>query len=329
MVVTLARQQLESDYLDVHQNSSEESAIEEVGGYSPGIAGVRLARGIRLGKQLIDRRDVLKASVEKMQATDAEEYDKVISGRTVDLICVAASKVEFLRPLFSSEKVVKEPAKMQESMAKLIDFVNKQSAGQIPLSLISSLGLFSHELLKNTQEHARTNHLGKDYLAHVEGLILGWTRFDSEIFSSDFSGNENLRSYWEREANETESGKSSLRAFQISFFDSGPGFVSRFTGRQVTEMTLEEERKFLIQCLQHKASSKPENAAGEGLPAVLGELRKVGGLMRIRSGRLSLFNVFSPGELERDIFAFEDWTQSLLSPVEGAVVSIIVPLRRG
>ncbi|MOA36275.1 hypothetical protein D3C78_1577880 [compost metagenome] len=113
----------------------------------------------------------------------------------------------------------------------------------------------------------------------------------------------------------------------MSYFDSGPGLVSRFTGRPVTDMSIEEERKFLLNCLQHKATSKSEDAAGEGLPSVLSELRKVGGLMRIRSGRLSVFNVFTRGDMQRDIFDFEDWTEAPLSPAQGAVVSILVPLR--
>lgn len=327
MVVTLARQRLHSDYLDIHPNAPEQAAIDEVCSYSPGIAGVRLARGIRLGKREIDRREVLKSAAEKMQATDAENFDQIVHGRSLDLICVAASKVQYLRPLFASRGIVKEPAEMRKTMEALVNFVNKQSKDKVPDSLVDSLGLFSSELMQNTQEHAVKNHAGKPYLAHVEGMMLGWTRFSEELFSEDFSGNDNLRAYWNKESGKTGSGATSLRAFEVSYFDSGPGLVSRFTGRPVTDMSIQDERGFLLSCLQHKATSKSENAAGEGLPSVLSELRKVGGLMRIRSGRLSVFNVFSPGDTQRDIFDFEDWTKDPLSSVQGAVVSILVPLR--
>ncbi|MNE94530.1 hypothetical protein D3C80_1925090 [compost metagenome] len=92
-------------------------------------------------------------------------------------------------------------------------------------------------------------------------------------------------------------------------------------------MTIEDEKSALLQCLQHNVSSKPEDAAGEGLPLVLSELSKIGGLIRIRSGRLSVFNVFTQGDTQSDHFNFEDWTPSPLAPVQGAVVSILVPLR--
>ncbi|WPO48676.1 hypothetical protein [Pseudomonas sp. S1Bt23] len=327
MVVTLARQRLEHDYLEVHPNISENAAIEEVCSYSPGIAGVRLTRGIRLGQRKIDRRDALIAAVDKMQATDAGNFADVVRGRSLDMICVAGSKVQYLKPLFSARGRVKEHVEMIPTIRMLIDFVTQQSRDKVPNSLVNSLGLFTTELMKNTQEHAVIDHAGKPYLAHVEGMMLGWTRFSEELFADDFKGNTNLESYWKQESNTTESGLTSLRAFEVSYFDSGPGLVSRFTGVPVTEMSRAQEREALLACLQHKATSKSEHAAGEGLPSVLRELRKIGGLMRIRSGRLSMFNAFCRGDSQRDLFQFENWTASELAPVQGAVVSILVPLR--
>lgn len=327
MLVTLARRRLESDFLDIHPNASEEAAIESVCGYAPGIAAARIAKGIRLGKITINRRDTLKAAAEKMQATDAEKFEKVIRGRTLDLICVSGSKVQYLRPLFSAHGIVKEHAEMSETMHTLARIINQQSQERVPESLLSSLGLFSTELIKNTQEHAISDHTGKPYLAHVEGMIFGWTRLNEKLFFEDFSGNTKLTKYWDEESYTTESGVSSLRFFEVSYFDSGPGLVSRFTGRPVGEMSLEEERAFLMKCLKHKTTSKPQDAAGEGLPSVLSELKKVGGLIRIRSGRLSIFNAFSTENTQSELFDFEDWSSTPLAAAEGAVISILVPLR--
>ena len=327
MLVTLARQRLESGFLDIHPNASQEAAIESVCGYAPGIAAARIAKGIRLGEITINRRDTLKAAAEKMQATDAEKFEKVIRGRTLDLICVSGSKVQYLRPLFSARGIVKEHAEMSKTMSRLARIINQQSQEKVPESLLSSLGLFSTELIKNTQEHAVSDHTGKPYLAHVEGMMFGWTRLNEKLFYEDFSGNAKLKKYWDDESETTESGVSSLRFFEVSYFDSGPGFVGRFTGCPVTEMSLEEERALLMKCLKHKTTSKPQNAAGEGLPSVLSELKKVGGLIRIRSGRLSIFNAFSVKNTQQNLFDFEDWCNTPLAPVEGAVVSILVPLR--
>lgn len=327
LIITLARQQLKGDFLDFSQNAKEETLINNIANYSPGIAAIRLSKGIRMGDQTISRRDVLKAAVERMQAADAAEYDKVIRGRIIDLICVAGSKIQYLRPLFSADGVVKTPPEMTKSMKELIEFVNKQSSQSMSESLIESLGLFCSELIGNTQEHATSDHLGNKYSAHVEGLILGWTRLDDDIFASDFEGSQELRDYWERELSTTENKKTSLRAFQISFFDSGPGFAARISGKSIQQMDLEEERKYLLQCLNSRTTTKPEDAAGLGLQMVLRELQKIGGLIRIRTGRMSIYNQFKKNDTTRDLLDFQDWSSDTLAPVVGSVVAILIPLR--
>jgi hypothetical protein len=79
--------------------------------------------------------------------------------------------------------------------------------------------------------------------------------------------------------------------------------------------------------LKKNASTKRETGAGNGYPEVLERLRQVGGLMSIRTGRLRVFQAFSPNE-QRDVFAFDDWADELLAPATGTVVSIILPIRR-
>lgn len=327
LIITLARQQLKNDYLDFSPNLKEDTLINNIANYSPGIAAVRLSKGVRMGEQIISRREVLNEAIERMQAADAGEYEKVIRGRIVDLICVAGSKIQYLRPLFSANGVVKSPPEMTKSIKTLIDFVNKQSSHSVPDTLIESLGLFCSELIGNTQDHATSDHLGNKYSAHVEGLMLGWTRLDDEIFASDFEGSQDLKDYWNRELSTTENKKTSLRVFQISFFDSGPGFASRISGKAVQQMNLEEERGYLLKCLSPRTTTKPEDAAGLGLQMVLRELQKIGGLIRIRTGRMSIYNQFRKNDTSRDLLDFNDWSSDTLAPVAGSVVAILIPLR--
>ncbi|MCO8165374.1 hypothetical protein NJC38_24855 [Pseudomonas sp. 21LCFQ010] len=327
LIITLARQELNGDFLDFSKSVNPESLIDNIANYSPGVAAVRLSKGIRIGDRTFSRRDVLKAAVERMQAADAAEYEKVIRGRIIDLICVAGSKIQYLRPLFSADGVVKTPPDMTKSIRELIDFVNKQSSQGMPETLTESLGLFCSELVGNTQDHATSDHLGNKYHAHVEGLMLGWTRLDEDIFSSDFEGNQELREYWDRELSTTENNKTSLRAFQISFFDSGPGFASRISGKSIKQMNLEEEREYLTQCLSARTTTKFEDAAGQGLQMVLRELQKIGGLIRIRTGRMSIYNQFKKNDTSRNLLDFKDWSSEPLAPVVGSVVAILIPLR--
>jgi len=89
---------------------------------------------------------------------------------------------------------------------------------------------------------------------------------------------------------------------------------------------VDDERDAVLSSLKKNATTKVETGAGNGIPDVLGVLRQVGGLMTIRTGRLRLFTSFKPGE--GDVFQFDEWSDAPLAPAVGAVVSLILPIRR-
>lgn len=331
MLVTWARHAGNS-YLNFHQSNAVNKVLEELGDYSTGIAAVRLTKGIKVGETLITRRDALSYASDKMKNTDSENFGEIISGRTIDMICVSGSFIQFLRPLFfaKSEKAVKDNFGMQELMRKIINRVNHKDKELIPDSLIKTLGIFMHELFLNTQEHATNDFQGIPYIAHVEGIFVSWIQIDEKIYSSDFSGHERLNKFWARDlvTSGDKNIRTTLRCLQMSFFDSGSGFASRSTGQHTEDMDLTEEKQALMKCLLKNVTSKNQVGAGNGLSNVLTELRDIGGMIRIRSGRHAIFNAFSPKEETIDLFDFQDWSSEKLACAEGSVVSILIPLRR-
>jgi hypothetical protein len=183
-------------------------------------------------------------------------------------------------------------------------------------------------LFSNTQEHATVDETGIPYAAHVEGMIVSWNQLDERDYVEDFTGHQRLQQFWEEESTLRSDRSRALRCLQLSFFDSGPGFAARATGRPTNEIDLDTERGALLHCLKKNTTSKTQVGAGQGLPGVLTELSRTGGLIRIRSGRHALFNVFS-NNTSNDLYDFSDWMTGDLAPVSGAVVSLVLPLRKG
>lgn len=333
MLVTWARHSKES-LLSFHEASSVDSVLEKLCDYSPGLSALRIADGIKVGDKVITRRDALLPAANKMQATDNEDYMGIIHGRTIDLICVSGSKVQYLRPLFNSRSSdsVKSKSDMQKLMQTLADKINQYDKNLIPTSLINALGIFTNELFENTQEHAISDFEGTPYSSHVEGLIISWKQIDENQnhYSHDFDSHPDLKNFWNRELKISGNTtiKTSLRCLQLSFFDSGPGLASRRSGKKISSLSLEEERDFLIECLQTRTTTKDQSGAGLGLPNVLAELNNVGGLIRIRSGRHSIFNTFPQDLNLTNAFDFKDWGESNLGAVEGALVTLLIPLRK-
>lgn len=317
-------------HLRYHAANQTQSVLEELCDYAPGIAALRLCEGVTVGEQFVRRRDALEPATGKMAQTDQLLWSRVIKGRTIDFTCVSGSKVQYLRPLFTVRNpgAVKRKEGMFLVLRALSDFIAKSDADLVPSTFLVACAVFASELMKNTQEHATRDHSGQPYLEHAEGLIVSWQAMAGESFRKDFEGHPRLMEFWEREQAPVGDGVSTaLRCLQLSFFDTGPGFAGRATGRRISDLSLEEERKALLDCLRKNASTKKQAGAGNGLPDVLEALREVGGLMTIRSGRLNVFNAFMPGE-NRDQFEFDDWTATELAPAAGAVVSVLLPIRR-
>jgi hypothetical protein len=316
--------------LRFHGANKRTAVLEELCSYAPGIAALRLCDGVFVGDDLARRREALGPAIEKMIATDQLKWAEIIKGRTIDFTCVSGSKVQYLRPLFTerNQRAVKRKEGMYLLLTALSDFIAQSDAEHIPREFLKSCAVFASELMKNTQEHATRDHLGQPYLEHVEGLILSWDEMASESYAADFNSHPELLDFWMREQVPVRDGASTaLRCLQLSFFDTGPGFASRATGKPILALSIEQEREAVFASLSKNATTKSEIGAGNGIPEVLEALRLIGGLMTIRSGRLRLFKSFKPGEVG-NIFEFSDWSNTSLAPVAGTVVSLILPIRR-
>ena len=316
-----------------HASNNIDSVVEKLCDYAPGIAALRMAEGVQVGENFIDRREALRQARAKMQSTDDEDLGSIIKGRCIDMTCVSGMRLQYLAPLFTfrSSNASKDAGEMLMLFKKLFVRIGQQIPELVTDSFLSAVGIFASELFRNTQEHATSNYRHVDYIAHVEGFIASWVVMEERLFKSDFEGHPKLRRFWSRESlisreAGSEPGMSSMRCLQLSFFDSGPGFASRATGKRTCELARKEEREILIECLQKNFTTKQQTGAGQGIPAVLNALREIGGLIRIRSGRHAIFNCFGTDEANQ-IFEFDDWSDEELAEAAGSVITIIIPLR--
>lgn len=286
MLVTWARHS-ENSYLHFHKENEVAKVLEELCGYSVGIAAIRLSKGITVGDIKVSRREAIAPAAERMHATDNEEFSRIIKGRVIDMICVSGSSMQYLKPLFSADGTVKDKSEMPRLMRKLSNVVNTYDKDLVPDSLVKACGIFASELFTNTQQHALSDWQGKPLTAHVEGMFVSWDQIDERLYASDFQGHDRLKAFWDRDLSTSgaQITNTNPRCLQISFFDSGPGFASRAQSQRTMSMTLNDERQALIDCLKKNVTTKKNNSAGQGLPNVLAELRNIGGLIRIRSGR--------------------------------------------
>jgi hypothetical protein len=125
-----------------------------------------------------------------------------------------------------------------------------------------------------------------------------------------------------------------LHLVELSIFDSGPGLAAwrlHETGHRATQP---DEYDAVRACLRTHFSSSHESPRGIGLHEVLGTITELGGLLRVRTGRMQLYRDFAklPYDTahDRDEPYLENWdTRSGVTaapPVSGTFYTLLFPL---
>jgi hypothetical protein len=304
--------------------------LEEACGYSVGIAALAMAGSLKVSGDTVFRQIALLGAKSRIEAAYQGDYGAIARGRTVDLLSVSGAERQYLKPLFnsSSPEKVKDKFDLKATVRGL--GMRTASATDLDESTISALATLTHELFENTQEHAISDERGKIYRRHVELLNAGWIASSDEDAKGDFYGNETLRRYWDA-ISAGQADRAKVSGFCFNFLDSGPGMAARLRGESVFRMTQDEEASALRQCLRMHVTSKSTHATGLGLKAVLDEVARASGFIRIRSGRQAIFKCFFPGSGFADSeIEFENWfgPDRELMRVAGTLISVFLPIPR-
>ncbi|MGJ7614106.1 MULTISPECIES: hypothetical protein [unclassified Variovorax] len=304
--------------------------LEQACGYSVGIATIAVAGGVKVGDVQVPRPIALALGIPRMDHAFHGNYDELIKGRQVDLLCVSGAERQYLKPLFDSPspKGVKDKFGLKTTVKALA--ARAAPGAELDDQTISALALLTHELFENTQDHAIRQLDGSAYRRHVELMMAGWLVISDIESQNDLLVNQSLRDYWAALA-AMQRPQRQVQGLCFSFLDSGPGMAARLTGREYFEMPLEEEREALRACLRMHMTSKREHATGGGLRAVLTEVSQACGFVRVRSGRQAIFRSFAPGVDPGDVCEnFDDWFDDgrALERVAGTLITVFIPVPR-
>ncbi|RYH63464.1 MAG: hypothetical protein EON54_08245 [Alcaligenaceae bacterium] len=317
----------------VSNPESSQSTLEECCSYSVGVGALSLAAEIMIGDFLIPRSMALMPAASRMESAYNGQYRDLQKGRAVDLICVAGAKRQYLKPLFSKpdSKGVKLKYDLISTVRGLALQAHPKADEIISTQTYSALATLTHELFENTQEHATSDVQQIPYRRHIEAVFVSWLTLSDSTTRQDFSSNSLLRDYWASVSDAQSTTREAAAGLCFSFLDSGPGMAARFLSKDYFQMSSEEERAALLNCLNVHQTTKNNPAAGLGLSEVLTELKALNGLLRIRSGRLSIFKCFPPGNpkgLAEEEFLdwFED--RKIHERVAGTLITVFIPTPR-
>ncbi|HEY9756759.1 MAG TPA: hypothetical protein V6C97_16440 [Oculatellaceae cyanobacterium] len=190
------------------------------------------------------------------------------------------------------------------------------------------VGSMIYELIKNTHEHARVDLQGNKLKKSVRGLharSFGVARDDLKKMTKDFGP---LFSYFS--SLKSDESYKQVTFMEFSVFDTGIGFAQTWRKKRLEELCIRDEFAAVQECFGI-GSSKTRSGSGYGLPHLSRILREMGGFIRLRTGRLSLYEDFtlkSKSDVSIELKPWINLEAGELGMACGSVLTILIPLRR-
>jgi hypothetical protein len=277
--------------------------------------------------------DVLKAmdeadihSSESVSSTYPRSGDKVAA----QFSCLHGIRFEFLKSLYHT------PSRD--------DLLNRADFSYLVSSAISrdkrfanflnqtpkyrdNLAYLLYELFQNTNEHAYENNNGSLFESNLRAFsIKGHSgMLDHHHLGKMESNNEQFNEYLNFCKNLfAERNQKTHHFLELSIVDGGVGYAQKLTGKTLSELTFEQEKQATMDCFKLGMTSKKGQSRGEGLDNVWKALCELNGFIRLRTGRMCLFQTFHNRTVEQER-ALSLWTEHELEQVSGTAVTIIIP----
>ncbi|NHN24954.1 hypothetical protein FIA58_004615 [Flavobacterium jejuense] len=150
-----------------------------------------------------------------------------------------------------------------------------QSAREKLLPIKKDLVSIIFELMKNTHDWARTDNNSKMLNPNNRGLLMKFVKKTKENYIENYKNHNGLKSYFDSFSTNL---KDELYFIEISVFDSGIGYVNRFTSSDALP-NIDEQINIVKDCLiKHNTSDKTieKENKGIGLDKIMTVLDKKG-----------------------------------------------------
>lgn len=345
LIISWARRAPEHSTLRLHSKADDVRGQESFARTPFGLTALTMARvvqsqsGDELDRYglLLMARDYVVAMAEKPLAV-LREYDK----STFPFLCIDNAR-EYRRPkrfyIPGTDRVRERPdfASLIKSCASLLPVHRKLRHPEIFEAAASLL----YEAFQNTHDHAQTDYRGNILRRSVRGLLLNFQYVRLDALAQAGGASAPLQSYYRNWRPDIASAQHA-QFLEIAIFDSGPGLARRWlkaepalAGRLPEGNAIEDEYRAVIQCLHKGATTKAGSTSGYGLFRIMHVVKRMGGLVRIRTGNLSLVKTFDGRDapLTSEDLQLEDLERggydiARRAWAEGTSLSVLLPTNR-
>ncbi|MEJ7821610.1 MAG: hypothetical protein WKF85_04770 [Chitinophagaceae bacterium] len=194
-----------------------------------------------------------------------------------------------------------------------------------------------YELMKNTDDWARTDEFNKPLSPNTRGLFLKFHRRKRENFSTMFENTNGLKNYFSIQ-NFVANKQDELYFLELSIYDTGIGFIKRHLTKGETTPESASQIDIIKHCLIRNnttATGIDKTIKGLGLDRIM-KILDDKGFFWLRTGNVSVFrnlreNRYKESAKSDDIELYDWFSNSSkeytnLCPVQGSVITLVYPL---
>ncbi len=296
-----------------------------------GLSAVTLSRNIASW----DHKDIRsRAHAKASQHVDdmVEERAKFQRGSSFAVLCFDGTSKAHPRNLYHPNGEVLSERDLKALFTRRLELAERNRARRERIeSVATRLGTILFETFRNTHQWARTSVEGVPIRKGVRGLLMRRYRQHAASPGSALIARHEqdapLANFLANHLDHAGSGG----VLELSVFDGGPGLVRRLRGTgSLASLSLEEERAACLACFNKHITSSGMPHRGIGLYASMRELHQLGGFLRLRTGRMSLYRNFHDEPFrEGEPASFADWPAQEGQPyadVAGTVLTFILPI---
>jgi hypothetical protein len=288
-------------------------------------------KGVEFGKH-----EVLAQAVPYIEAMQSSKFRETMNGRGAVLACFAGAKSEFLLPIYEHKSIegIRGIGDFESLTKKLIEVCEPSVLRNMPDTFIQSLGLLIRELFENTNDHASTDEFGRNYTwsyPNVRGILAKYISFTPGTKDAINSFDDVPHRLYFQKALLNKTANKTLDFIELTVIDCGPGIAKRWLAHvrpheNIENVSIDVEEALVRETFELGKTSKPINGTGVGLYTVIQSLVRLKALLRLRTGRLCLYQDFSSGA--GATFAPRHWLNDRkeLPRTVGTSFSILIPL---
>ena len=205
---------------------------------------------------------------------------------------------------------------------------------------LDHLGRIFYELFLNTHEHGTRGKSRHEWLKPGVRIIYAQGINLSEAGVKGIINQQPILSEYVQSVEENLKFQGNRRFLELGIIDSGLGYCGRWQADHSLDKfsdspSLDTEYETFKKCFKFRQTSTSKDNKGNGLPVVMDRLTRLNGLMRVRSGRLSVYRDFITSPYtDQDPCVFFDWLNrtsaeqglSRMAHVAGVAISLLIPL---